>query len=133
MLIGERSDLAPTVTIRVMHCDDSESFTSLVRHWLDEHPDIEWAGAERDPARVGDSVAATQPDVVLLDTMGQPGDGELIAAVRRAAPEARVIVYSGYVDLMGTEGLAGGADAYLDKARDEQALVACVRAVVSSQ
>jgi DNA-binding NarL/FixJ family response regulator len=131
MLTGEQSNLAAIVTIRVMHCDDSESFTSLVRHWLEVHPDIEWAGAERDPARVGDSVAATHPDVVLLDTMGQPGDPGLIEAVRRNAPEARVIVYSGYVDLMGDAGLAGGADAYLDKARDEHALLACIRAVVA--
>jgi DNA-binding NarL/FixJ family response regulator len=117
--------------IRVLHCDDSDAFTRLVQHWLDEHADVEWVGAERDPARVPDSVAAAQPDVVLLDTMGQPGDGELIAAVRAAAPAARVVVYSGYVSLMGAESLAQGADAYLDKADDEQALIACLRSVIA--
>ena len=25
--------------IRIYHCDDSEAFTRLVRHWLDEHDD----------------------------------------------------------------------------------------------
>jgi DNA-binding NarL/FixJ family response regulator len=114
----------------VFHCDDSDAFTRLVQHWIDEHADLEWVGAERNAGRVPASVAATQPDVVLLDTMGRPGDGELIAAVRAAAPGARVIVYSGYVSLMGAEDLAQGADAYLDKADDGQALVACVRAVV---
>lgn len=117
--------------IRVFHCDDSDAFTRLVRHWLDEHADVEWLGAERDPARVADAVAVAQPDVVLLDTMGQPGDGDLIEAVRAAAPSARVVVYSGYVSLMGADGLAQGADAYLDKAHDEKALVACLRSVVS--
>jgi DNA-binding NarL/FixJ family response regulator len=114
----------------VFHCDDSDAFTRLVQHWLDEHSDVEWLGAERDPARVPDAVAASQPDVVLLDTMGRPGDGGLIEAVRAAAPSARVVVYSGYVSLMGADGLARGADAYLDKADDEQALVACLRSVV---
>jgi DNA-binding NarL/FixJ family response regulator len=117
--------------IRVFHCDDSDAFTRLVRHWLDEHADVEWLGAERDPARVADAVAVAQPDVVLLDTMGQPGDGDLIEAVRAAAPSARVVVYSGYVSLMGADGLAQGADAYLDKADDEKVLVACLRSVVS--
>jgi DNA-binding NarL/FixJ family response regulator len=118
--------------IRVFHCDDSEAFTQLVRHWLAAHDDFEWAGAERDPERVAAAVAAASPDVVLLDTMGQPGDGELLAAVREAAPHARVVVYSGYVDLMGADGLAAGADAYLDKAGDEDALVACLRAVAAA-
>jgi DNA-binding NarL/FixJ family response regulator len=116
--------------IRVFHCDDSEAFTLLVRHWLDEQEDLEWAGAERDPDRVAESVGAASPDVVLLDTMGQPGDDGLLVAVRDAAPEARVVVYSGYVDTMGVDGLAAGADAYLDKGGDEQALVECLRAVV---
>ena len=117
--------------IRVFHCDDSEAFTRLVHLWLDEHPDLEWVGAERDPSRVGESVAHAQPDVVLLDTMGKPGDGGLLAAVREAAPTARIIVYSGYVSLMGAGELAGGADAYLDKSDDEDKLVETVRAVVA--
>ena len=118
--------------LRVFHCDDSEAFTRLVRHWLDEHSDLEWVGAERDPSRVGPSVAEASPDVVLLDTMGKPGDGGLLAAVRAAAPRARVIVYSGYVSLMGAGSLADGADAYLDKADDENALVETLRAVAAA-
>jgi DNA-binding NarL/FixJ family response regulator len=121
-----------TCTIRVFHCDDSEAFTRLVHLWLDEHSDLEWVGAERDPTRVGASVADARPDVVLLDTMGKPGDGGLLATVREAAPDARVVVYSGYVSLMGANGLANGADAYLDKADDEAALVQTLRAVAGA-
>jgi DNA-binding NarL/FixJ family response regulator len=118
--------------IRVFHCDDSEAFTQLVRHWLAEQDDLEWAGAERDPERVAESVRAADPDVVLLDTMGQPGDDGLLVAVREAVPGARVVIYSGYVEMMGADGLAAGADAYLDKAGDEQALVDCLRAVAGT-
>jgi DNA-binding NarL/FixJ family response regulator len=118
--------------IRVFHCDDSVPFTRLVHLWLEDQSDIEWAGAEHDRDRVGDAVAAAQPDVVLLDTMGEPGDGGLIDAVHAAAPNARVIVYSGYVRLMGPHGLAGGADAYVDKSDAEGALVDAVRAVASA-
>lgn len=116
----------------MFHCDDSEAFTRLVHLWLDEHADLEWVGAERDPGRVPASVADAHPDVVLLDTMGNPGDGGLIASVRDAAPAARIIVYSGYVALMGAGELGDGADAYLDKADDEEKLVETVRSVYSS-
>jgi DNA-binding NarL/FixJ family response regulator len=118
--------------LRVFHCDDSGSFIVLVRHWLEEHDDLEWAGAERDRARVGEAVAAARPDVVLLDTMGRPGDGDLIGAVRAAAPGVKVIVYSGYVGMLGDDGLGGHADAYLDKAEDDSRLVALIRSVASA-
>ena len=38
--------------------------------------------------------------MILLDTLGRPGDDSLLLAVREAAPGAKVIVYSGYVRLM---------------------------------
>ena len=74
---------------RVFHCDDSGSFLVLVRHWLEEHDDIEWVGSERDRSRVGTAAAASGADVVLLDTMGRPGDGELIRSIRAAARTSR--------------------------------------------
>jgi DNA-binding NarL/FixJ family response regulator len=116
---------------RVFHCDDSGSFLVLVRHWLEEHDDMEWVGSERDRSRVGAAVAASEADVVLLDTMGRPGDGELIRSIRAAAPGVKVVVYSGYVGMLGAERLGGEADAYLDKAEDDAALVALIRSLVS--
>jgi DNA-binding NarL/FixJ family response regulator len=115
--------------LRVFHCDDSSSFQVLVRHWLEEHADLEWVGAERDPARVAGAVAACRPDVVLLDTMGHPGDAELVRAVRAAAPGVKVIVYSGYVSMLGPDRLGGDADGYLDKSEDDGALVELIRSV----
>jgi DNA-binding NarL/FixJ family response regulator len=115
--------------IRIFHCDDSASFTRLVAHWLDEHGDIEHVGA----AHTGDDAIAaigpSQPDVVLLDTMGSPGDTALLRRIRIAAPQARVIVYSGYVSLLEDGALGAEADAYVEKHDDENALVAMIRAV----
>ena len=117
--------------IRLFHCDDSSSFTRLVRHWLEEHPDIEHVGA----AHTGDdalaAVGPSQPDVVLLDTMGSPGDTTLLRRIRSEAPQARVIVYSGYVSLLEDGALGAEADAYLEKGDDESALVAMIRAVAA--
>jgi DNA-binding NarL/FixJ family response regulator len=119
--------------IRIFHCDDSAAFTRLVAHWLNEHGDIEHLGA----AHTGDDAIAaigpSQPDVVLLDTMGSPGDTALLRRIRTAAPQARVIVYSGYVALLDEGVLGVEADAYIEKSDDENALVAMIRAVAARQ
>jgi DNA-binding NarL/FixJ family response regulator len=121
------------MAIRVFHCDDSVAFTGLVRYWLDDHAGIEWAGAEHQATRVGDAVAEAGPDVVLLDTMGAPGDTTLLHTLRERLPDMGIVVYSGYVSLMGRDGLPPGADAYVDKAEDETALVAAIRSVATAR
>jgi DNA-binding NarL/FixJ family response regulator len=117
--------------IRVFHCDDSEAFTRLVAFWLAEHPDIEHVGEARTADAALASLPAAHPDVILLDTMGRPGDGRLMSSIRAAAPEARVIVYSGYVQLMREDALGEPADAYLAKGDDDAALVALIRDVAT--
>ena len=118
--------------IRLFHCDDSSAFTRLVRHWLEEHPDIEHVGAAHTGDEALTAVGPTQPDVVLLDTMGSPGDTGLLRRIRSQVPKARVIVYSGYVSLLEDGALGAEADAYIEKGEDEQALVAMIRAVAAS-
>jgi DNA-binding NarL/FixJ family response regulator len=119
--------------IRVYHCDDSPSFTHLVSFWLDEHPDIEHVGASHSGAEALAALPGLAPDVVLLDTMGQPGDTTLLEDIRAAVPGAAVVVYSGYVQLMGPGDLGAGADAYLPKGDDEGALVQVIRTVAAAR
>jgi DNA-binding NarL/FixJ family response regulator len=116
--------------IRVFHCDDSEAFTRLVAFWLAEHDDIEHVG---DAHTAQDALAAlpdARPDVVLLDTLGKPGDDTLLLAIREVAPKAKVIVYSGYVRLMQEGALGQAADGYLEKGDDEGPLLEAIRSVV---
>jgi DNA-binding NarL/FixJ family response regulator len=115
--------------IRVFHCDDSEAFTRLVAFWLAEHPDIEHVGFAQTAESAVAALPAARPDVVLLDTLGRPGDDSLLGSIRGAAPQARVIVYSGYVRLMREDALGRTADAYLEKGDDDVALVALIRDV----
>src|SRR3954464_5612035 len=105
--------------IRGFHCDDSEPFTRLVAFWLAEHPDIEHAGAAHTADAALEALRAARPDVVLLDTMGLPGDAALLRRISAAVPEAAVVVYSGYVRLMRDGELGRDADAYLQKGDDE--------------
>ena len=115
--------------MRIFHCDDSSAFTHLVRLWLDEHEGIEHVGAAHSGEDALRDVGDAQPDVVLLDTMGSPGDTSLLRRIRETAPAARVIVYSGYVSILDAEQLGGDADGYLEKADDEDALIRAITAV----
>lgn len=115
--------------IRVFHCDDSHAFTRLAWHWLSDCEDIEHVGAAHTAEEALATVAAAEPDVLLLDTMGAPTDTTLLHQIRERVPHARVIVLSGYV---GMVPLDGGADAYVAKTDDESQLLAAIRAVLSS-
>ena len=117
--------------IRIFHCDDSSAFTRLVRHWLDDHTDMDHVGEAHSGEDAMTAVGPAHPDVVLLDTMGSPGDTTLLRRIRSAVPQARVIVYSGYVSLLEKGELGAEADAYIEKGDDEQALVSMIRAVAA--
>ena len=119
--------------IRVFHCDDSEAFTRLVAFWLSEHDDIEHVGAAHTAETALAALPEANADVVLLDTLGRPGDDTLLLAVRDAAPNARVIVYSGYVRLMQEGALGHEADAYLEKGDEDGPLIEAIRSVVSQR
>lgn len=118
--------------IRIFHCDDSAAFTRLVRHWLDEHGDLEHVGEAQTGEEAVDAIGPARPDVVLLDTMGSPGDTALLERIRDAAPHARVIVYSGYVSLLDDGELGAEADAYIEKGDSDESLVAMIRAVAAA-
>ena len=118
--------------IRIFHCDDSTAFTRLVSHWLDDHADLEHVGAAHSGDDAVAAIGSSRPDVVLLDTMGSPGDTSLLRRIRSQVPQARVIVYSGYVSLLEEGALGAEADAYIEKGDDDDALVAMIRAVAAS-
>jgi DNA-binding NarL/FixJ family response regulator len=118
------------MAIPVFHSDDSEAFTRLVAFWLAEHEDIEHAGRAHTAQEALDALAQARADVVLLDTLGKPGDDTLLLAVRDVAPAAKVIVYSGYVRLLQEGALGHEADGYLEKGDDEGPLIDAIRAVV---
>ena len=116
--------------IRVLHCDDSEAFTRLVAFWLAEHDDMEHVGEAHTAESALAALPAAHPDVVLLDTLGRPGDDTLLQAIRAVTPGVKVIVYSGYVRLMQEGALGQSADGYLEKGDDEGPLLDAIRAVV---
>jgi DNA-binding NarL/FixJ family response regulator len=114
--------------IRVVVCDDSAAMRFLVRETLALSETVEIVGE----AEVG--VAALQqlrlhrPDVVLLDLSMPRQDGwETLPLLRTEFPGMRVVVLSGLEDgLAGRRAIELGADRYVQKGIDPDALVAIV-------
>lgn len=80
----------------------------------------------------GSDARAQQPDLALVDLiMPEPGGLRAITAVRRSAPSCRVVALSGSDDPdLAVAALEAGAEAYLPKTAEPEALVTPLLAVV---
>jgi DNA-binding NarL/FixJ family response regulator len=92
------------VSVRILLCDDTAELRWLLRSVLEAQDDVTIV------AEVGDGHAAiaraaeTEPDVVVLDLeMPGPTPAALLSALRRVAPHARIVTFSGHdpVDVAG--------------------------------
>jgi DNA-binding NarL/FixJ family response regulator len=100
--------------IRLFHCDDSDAMRLLIREQFVSHDRVEVIGGAQDPASSLTGVADAQPDVVLLDLLDPDNADRLVKELRAAAPDARIVVYSGYPP-DAARIAHGGADAYVEK------------------
>ena len=82
-------------SIRVLHCDDSAPYRRLVSEMLVVQPDLEVVGQAHDGESLLETVAACDPDLVLLDASVAGLDGGLLARLRATAPHVRIVVLSG--------------------------------------
>ena len=127
----EHHEAAPPTAIRVVLVDDHAVVRSGLALLLGVAEDIEVVGEARDGQEALAVVAATGPDVVLMD-LQMPGlDG--VAATREitAAGSAQVLVLTSYSDTGRIlAALDAGAVGYLLKDVEPQALLDGIRAVV---
>jgi DNA-binding NarL/FixJ family response regulator len=102
---------------RVLLCDDSPQIRELVRVVLELEGNEVVSEAER-----------LQPDVVLLDLSMPVMDGlEALPEIKRVAPDARVVVLSGFDNQrLVSQALALGADDYVPKGGDPEEIVDAV-------
>lgn len=112
---------------RVLLCDDSPQIRELVRIVLELEGNEVVSEAENGRDAVAEA-ERLQPDVVLLDLSMPVMDGlEALPEIRRVAPEARIVVLSGFDnDRLVSQALALGADHYVPKGGDPDEIVDAV-------
>ena len=123
----------PGRRIRVVHCDDSPSFLVLVKHWFEDHPDLELVHSALGLRDAIEQIRALQPDVIVTDTFGSAGDAASLAWLHDAAPGARLVVFTGYRESQLHADLVALADAVVTKGLDEDALVGTIRRIAGER
>jgi CheY-like chemotaxis protein len=114
--------------MRVLIVDDEPALRRMVRLTLDETHEVHEA---EDGARALDAMRTDGPfDVVLLDQKMPGMTGvEVLAELRRLAPETRVVMLTAHASLdLATAALAGGASHFLAKPMTPALLRAAVAA-----
>jgi DNA-binding NarL/FixJ family response regulator len=103
---------------RILVVDDADFVRVLIREIIAQHDD-DWTivSEARDGYEAVKLARDEQPDVVLLDVSMPIMDGmEALPRIRRAAPNAVIVVLTGFPARVGRESALGvGADAYLEK------------------
>jgi DNA-binding NarL/FixJ family response regulator len=115
--------------IRVLLVDDHPVLRSGLRDLLDGYDDLDVVGAAADGAEAGRLAAVAQPDVVLMDLRMPGTDGVAgTAAVKEAAPDARVLVLTALSDYEHIiRAIERGADGYLLKDAPATDVVEAIR------
>lgn len=114
---------------RVLLADDTPEIRLLLRMALELEGGFEVVAEAADGAQALHLADDHHPDAVILDLAMPVMDGlEAIPAIRRAAPDTKILVLSGFTsDQMEKEALSVGADAYLEKGVPPHDIVALLQ------
>ena len=107
-------------TVGVLICDDNEAMRVLLRSVIGLRPALHVVGEAGDGDTVIVEAKRLQPDVIVLDLAMPRRTGlDAIPELRKVAPGARIIVFSGFATAnVADEVIARGAARYLSKGAD---------------
>jgi DNA-binding NarL/FixJ family response regulator len=131
------SDVAPTTSIRVVLVDDHAMIRAGLEQLLTGTDDIVVVGHAENGEQAIDVVAATRPDVVLMDLQMPGVDG--VTAIRRIKAleletEVDILVLTSFNDSERIVGaLDAGAVGYLLKDTDPEEVLRGIRAVARGE
>jgi DNA-binding NarL/FixJ family response regulator len=119
-------------SVGVLICDDVPSMRMLLGATVERRPGLRVVGVAEDGEQAIEQAERLQPDVILLDlSMPRRTGLDALPEIKRVAPNAKVIVVSGFVSSMiAAEVLARGADSYIEKGVDPDAISAMIEDVV---
>ena len=112
----------------VLICDDNEAVRALVGMIVDRAVGLTVVGEAADGNEAIVEATRLQPDVIMLDlAMPKLSGLEAIPALRRIAPRAQIIVFSGFASAsVAAQVLALGAVSYLEKGANPDRIVATI-------
>jgi DNA-binding NarL/FixJ family response regulator len=111
--------------VRVLICDDSFGFPTIVLSWLKDDPRFEHVGTAESGAQLLRMTDEVEVDAVLLDLVLPDVDNPaaLVAELRRRRPAVRVLLVSSLaVAELARAASVAGVDGYCHKAITEKAL-----------
>jgi DNA-binding NarL/FixJ family response regulator len=112
----------------ILICDDNDALRLLLRAVIDTGLDMHVVGEAADGNEVIAEAARLQPDVILLDlAMPNLSGLDALPEVHRIAPNAQIIVFSGFDSAaVAEEVIALGAASYLEKGASPETIVATI-------
>jgi DNA-binding NarL/FixJ family response regulator len=113
---------------RVLICDDNDMIRSLLRRVIETSAALQVVGEAADGHEAIAEATRLQPDLITLDiAMPNLSGLDALPALRRAAPHARVVVFSGFASVhVADEVIALGAACYLEKGASKETIVAAL-------
>jgi DNA-binding NarL/FixJ family response regulator len=114
--------------LRVLVCDDFEPLRVLLREVIGACPGMTVAGEAADGHEAIAEATRLQPDVILLDlAMPNKSGLQALQEIVRVAPDAKVIVFSGFSTAsVGAEVIGLGAVLYLQKGASPEAITGAI-------
>jgi DNA-binding NarL/FixJ family response regulator len=120
--------------VGVLICDDTEAMRVLLRLAIGLRPSLRVVGEAGDGNEAIVEAKRLQPDVIMLDlAMPRLTGLQALSELRRVAPAARIIVFSGFSETSVIEEvLELGADAFLAKGSDVDEINDAIEAVAAT-
>jgi DNA-binding NarL/FixJ family response regulator len=114
---------------RLLVVDDHAVVRKGIQMMVSTEPGIEIVAEAGNGQEAVHQACLLQPDVVLMDLVMSQGNGlEAIAAIKRCSPQIKIIVLTTFEDQTRvTEAIEAGADGYLLKDADGDALLRAIQ------
>lgn len=124
-----------TGRIRLLVVDDHPLMREGIAALVGAHADLELVGEASDGRTAVARFVALRPDITLMDLQMPDGSGlEAIEAIRRVAPDARIVVLTTYeADALARRALDAGVQGYLLKSAVRRDLAELLRRVHDGQ
>jgi two-component system invasion response regulator UvrY len=129
------NDATTVAEIGVLICDDVDAMRMLLRVVVELRPGLRVVGEASDGNQAVTEAKRLQPDVILLD-LSMPGRTgfDALPEIRQVAPDAKVIVLSGFVaSTTAPKVLEIGASLFIEKGADPEEIVAAIEEVAAKK